>query len=482
MKYRSSLLFVWLVVTSLATPSMAEEGLIDNLLGGLKSVPTSSGELRLTFAPVVKKTVPAVVNVYASRMVQQRLSPFANDPFFDRFFGNRGFGQTQPRVKNDLGSGVMVDPAGIVVTNFHVIRDAIDVKVALSDGREFVAEVILKDQETDLAVLQLQSDGEAFPALDFAPQSSVEVGDLVLAIGNPFGVGQTVTQGIVSALARSQQAGTISNSNFFIQTDAAINPGNSGGALVDMNGDIVGINTAIYSRSGGSIGIGFAIPSDMVRTVVNSALQGSAKVQRPWIGARFQNVDSELAATLELKRPSGVLVTGIFENGPADDAGLEIGDLIVEVNGKPFRDINAFNYHLATQGVGENVLTTILREGTSKELRMEIIAPPETVERDDRTLEGRNPLAGAIVANLSPALAAELRFKAAEKGVVVINVGRRSIARRFGVRSGDIIVRVNGEDVTTTRQLEKLVQGRRATWRFTVSRDGQLLETDDIPG
>ena len=263
MKYFCSLLFVLLFAASLGTPSIAEEGLVDRLRGGLETVPTSSGELRLTFAPVVKKTAPAVVNVYASRMVQQRRSPFANDPFFERFFGNRGFGQSQPRVKNDLGSGVMVDPAGIVVTNFHVIRSAIDVKVALSDGREFAAEVILKDQDTDLAVLQLQTDGETFPALDFAPQSSVEVGDLVLAIGNPFGVGQTVTQGIVSALARSQQAGSISNSNFFLQTDAAINPGNSGGALVDVNGDIVGINTAIYSRSGGSIGIGFAIPSDL---------------------------------------------------------------------------------------------------------------------------------------------------------------------------------------------------------------------------
>ena len=482
MKYLSSLLFVLLFAASLGTPSIAEEGLIDRLRGGLESVPTSSGELRLTFAPVVKKTAPAVVNVYASRMVQQRRSPFANDPFFERFFGNRGFGQSQPRVKNDLGSGVMVDPAGIVVTNFHVIRSAIDVKVALSDGREFAAEVILKDQDTDLAVLQLQTDGEAFPALEFASQSSVEVGDLVLAIGNPFGVGQTVTQGIVSALARSQQAGSISNSNFFLQTDAAINPGNSGGALVDVNGDIVGINTAIYSRSGGSIGIGFAIPSDMVRTVVNSALQGSAKVERPWIGARFQNVDSDLATTLELKRPSGVLVTGIFENGPADDAGLEIGDLIVEVNDETFRDISAFNYHLATQGVGKQVDITILRNGTSDQLRLEIIAPPETVDRDDRTLEGRNPLAGAVVANLSPALAAELRFKDAEKGVIVINVPRRSIARRYGVRTGDIIVRMNGEEVTSTQQLEELIQGRRANWRFAVSRKGQLLETNDIPG
>ena len=482
MKYFCSLLFVLLFAASLGTPSIAEEGLVDRLRGGLETVPTSSGELRLTFAPVVKKTAPAVVNVYASRMVQQRRSPFANDPFFERFFGNRGFGQSQPRVKNDLGSGVMVDPAGIVVTNFHVIRSAIDVKVALSDGREFAAEVILKDQDTDLAVLQLQTDGEAFPALDFAPQSSVEVGDLVLAIGNPFGVGQTVTQGIVSALARSQQAGSISNSNFFLQTDAAINPGNSGGALVDVNGDIVGINTAIYSRSGGSIGIGFAIPSDMVRTVVNSALQGSAKVERPWIGARFQNVDSELAATLELKRPSGVLVTGIFENGPADDAGLEIGDLIVEVNDETFRDINAFNYHLATQGVGKQVDITILRNGASDQLSLEIIAPPETVDRDDRTLEGRNPLAGAVVANLSPALAAELRFKDAERGVIVINVPRRSIARRYGVRTGDIIVRMNGEEVTSTQQLEELIQGRRATWRFAVSRKGQLLETNDIPG
>lgn len=482
MRYIKSILHVLLLATFLVTPAVAEQGLVDRLRGTLKSVPSSNADLQLTFAPVVKKAAPAVVNVYATRMVQQSRSPFANDPFFDRFFGGNAFGGSQPRVKNDLGSGVIVDPGGTVVTNFHVIRDAIGIKVTLSDGREFGAEVILKDQDTDLAVLQLQSDGEVFPTLNFARQASVEVGDLVLAIGNPFGVGQTVTQGIVSALARTQQAGSISNSNFFLQTDAAINPGNSGGALVDMNGDVVGINTAIYSRSGGSIGIGFAIPSDMVRTVVDSALRGSARVERPWIGARFQNVDSELANTFELKRPSGILVTSIFENSPADRAGLEVGDLVVEVNGKPFRDINAFNYRLATIGVGNRVKVTVLREGTSDEFRMKIIAPPETIERDERTLEGRNPLAGAVVANLSPALAQELRFRDAEKGVIVLKVGRRSIARRFGVRSGDIIVRINGEEVRSTRQLEELVQGRRAAWRFAVSRNGQLLETDDIPG
>lgn len=482
MKFLSSLLFVLLLASPLATPSFAEEGLIDRLRGGLKSVPTSSNEIRLTFAPVVKKTAPAVVNVYATRMVQQRRSPFANDPFFERFFGRNGFGQTQPRLKNDLGSGVIIDPAGIVVTNFHVIRNAVGVKVALSDGREFEADVILKDQETDLAVLQLQSDGEIFPALEFAPQSSLEVGDLVLAIGNPFGVGQTVTQGIVSALARSQQAGTISNSNFFIQTDAAINPGNSGGALVDMNGDIVGINTAIYSRSGGSIGIGFAIPSDMVRTVVNSALQGSAKVERPWIGAGFQNIDSDLAATLELQRPSGVLVTSIFEDGPADDAGLEIGDLIVEVNGEPFRDKNALNYRLATQGVGKRVKLTVLRNDTSEQLGVAIIAPPETVERDEKTLKGRNPFAGAIVANLSPALANELRFTDAEQGVIVVKVERGSTAHRFNVRPGDIIERVNGVAVTSARQLEQLIEGRQATWRYAYRRRGQLVDSGEIRG
>lgn len=452
-------------------------GALDNGLEG--SAPSSSAEIKLTFAPVVKRTAPAVVNVYATRMVQERRSPFAGDPFFERFFGG-GFGESRPRQSNSLGSGVIVDPSGVVVTNFHVIRDATEVKVALSDRREFEADIVLRDENSDLAILKLKGDGETFPSLAFADQDALEVGDLVLAIGNPFGVGQTVTQGIVSALARTQAG--ISDSSFFIQTDAAINPGNSGGALVDVNGDIVGINTAIFSRSGGSIGIGFAIPSDMVRTVVNSALRGSERVERPWIGAQFQNVDADSALALGLARPGGVLVTGLYGDGPAEKAGIEVGDLIVAVNDATFDDLNGFNYRLATLGVGREAKLTVLRGGREGIRAVGLIPPPENVPRDERVLSGRQPLSGITVANLSPALADELRFKGGEEGVIVLDVERRSYANRFGLRRGDVVLSVNGESVATTKELERMTSVPRSSWRFSVNRNGRVLESGEIRG
>lgn len=480
MKYGRQGVAVLIALASLTMASRADT--IDKapLRGALEAVPSQATELKLTFAPVVKHAAPAVVNVYATRMVQQRVSPFAGDPFFERFFGGRGFGESRPRLSNSLGSGVIVDPSGIVVTNFHVIRDATEVKVALSDRREFEAEIILRDQKSDLAVLKLIEEGETFPALSFASQDALEVGDLVLAIGNPFGVGQTVTQGIVSALARTQAG--ISDSSFFIQTDAAINPGNSGGALVDVNGDVVGINTAIYSKSGGSIGIGFAIPSDMVQTVVNSALRGSGHVERPWIGAQFQNVDADSALALGLERPSGVLVTSIYSSGPADAADMQVGDLVVAVNDVTIEDSNSLNYRLATLGVGREAELTVLRDSKRHKLAVNLIPAPETIPRDIRTLEGRQPLAGASVANLSPALAEELRFQGALQGVIVTKVERGSFASRFGLRSGDIILSLNGIAVTTTKELEQMTRRPRDSWQFDVNRDGRVLKSERIRG
>ena len=310
-----------------------------------RRVPSSPAELQLSFAPVVKRVTPAVVNVYAARVIENR-NPFMNDPLFRRFFG------TMPReqVQRSLGSGVIVDPSGLVVTNYHVIEGASEVKVALSDKREFDAEIVLKDEHSDLAVLRLKDANEKFPVLDFGNSDDLQVGDVVLAIGNPFGVGQTVTHGIVSALARTQVG--ISDYQFFIQTDAAINPGNSGGALVDLNGRLVGINTAIYSRSGGSQGIGFAIPANMVRVVVSSAKGGSAAVKRPWLGAKLQEVTAEIADSLGLKRPTGALVANVAAGGPAARAGLKTGDLIAAVDGTVVDDPNSFDYRFATKPLG----------------------------------------------------------------------------------------------------------------------------------
>ncbi|MBV8698412.1 MAG: trypsin-like peptidase domain-containing protein, partial [Bradyrhizobium sp.] len=309
-----------------------------------RRVPSSPAELRLSYAPIVQRVQPAVVNVYAAKIVQNN-NPLLNDPIFRQFFGSQG--QQGEQMQRSLGSGVIVDASGLVVTNVHVIEGADQVKVSLADKREFEAEIILKDSHSDLAVLRLKDSNERFPTLDFANSDELMVGDVVLAIGNPFGVGQTVTHGIVSAVARTQVG--ITDFQFFIQTDAAINPGNSGGALVDLRGRLAGINTAIFSRSGGSQGIGFAIPANMVRVVVASAKSGGKAVQRPWLGAKLQDVTNEIAESLGLARPTGALVASVSAGSPAARAGLKTGDLVVSIDGQTIEDPNAFDYRFATK-------------------------------------------------------------------------------------------------------------------------------------
>src|SRR6201995_5458577 len=333
-------LFAALMVSLfVATPALSQD----------RRMPVSPAELKLSYAPIVQRVQPAVVNVYAAKTVQNR-NPLLDDPIFRRFFG--GPGQQPGQMERSLGSGVMVDPAGLVVTNNHVIEGADQVKISLADKREFEAEIVLKDSRTDLAVLRIKDGKEKFTTLDFANSDELVVGDIVLAIGNPFGVGQTVTHGIISALARTQVG--ISDYQFFIQTDAAINPGNSGGALVDMSGKLIGINSAIFSRSGGSPGVGFAIPANMVRVVVASAKSGGGAVKRPWLGAKLQAVTPDIADSLGLKRPVGALIANVQANSPAARAGLKAGDLIVSVDGQPVDDPNAFDYRFATQPLGGN--------------------------------------------------------------------------------------------------------------------------------
>ena len=345
-----SLSAVFLLLSLALTVAAAQEagglrGLLEDLRGGLggaqgearpapapepqapaaRRVPLGEAEVQLSFAPLVERTAPSVVNVYAARTVRQR-SPFAGDPFFEQFFGNQFSGP--PRVQSSLGSGVIVDETGLVVTNNHVISGADEIRVALADGREFDSKVMLRDERSDLAVVRLDTD-ETFPALPFGNSDELLTGDLVLAIGNPFGVGQTITSGIVSALARTRVG--VADFGFFIQTDAAINPGNSGGALIDMQGRLVGINTAIFSRSGGSNGIGFAIPSNMVAAVVRQAQGGSDAFERPWLGASFQPVTPQIAESLGLDRPRGALVRDVDEEGPSAEAGLRAGDVVLAI-------------------------------------------------------------------------------------------------------------------------------------------------------
>src|ERR1700744_5492705 len=330
-----------------------------------RKVPSSQGELQLSYAPIVQRVQPAVVNVYAAKVVQNH-NPFLDDPIFRRFFGLQGGPQEQ--MQRSLGSGVMVDPSGLVVTNVHVIEGADQVKVSLADKREFEAEIVLKDSRSDLAVLKLKDVHEKFPTLDFDNSDDLMVGDVVLAIGNPFGVGQTVTHGIISALARTQVG--ITDYPFFIQTDAAINSRNSGGALVDMTAKLPGINTAIYSRSGGSQGIGFAIPANMVRVVVASAKMGGKAVKRPWLGAKLQAVTPEIAESLGLRSPTGALVASVVSGGPAARAGLKSSDLITAIDGQVIDDPNAFDYRFATRPLGGTAQIDVQRAGKPVRITM----------------------------------------------------------------------------------------------------------------
>src|SRR6266516_3972867 len=435
-----------------------------------RRVPSSASELRLSFAPIVQRTAPAVVNVYAAKTVQNR-NPLLDDPIFRRFFGIPG-NQQPEQMQRSLGSGVIVDPSGLVVTNNHVIEGADQVKVSLSDKREFEAEIVLKDSRTDLAVLRLKDSREKFPTLDFANSDELQVGDVVLAIGNPFGVGQTVTHGIISALARTQVG--ITDYQFFIQTDAAINPGNSGGALVDMTGKLAGVNTAIFSRSGGSQGIGFAIPANMVRVVVASAKSGGKAVKRPWLGARLQAVTPEIAETLGLRLPSGALVANVVANSPAARAGLKLSDLIVAIDSQAVDDPNAFDYRFATRPLGGTSQIDVQRAGRAIRLTVPLETAPDT-GRNEIVLTTRSPFQGAQIANISPAVADELHLDVDTEGVVVTDLGNATTAANVGFQKGDIITAVNNQKITKTSDLEKATRESARLWRITVVRGGQQI-------
>jgi Do/DeqQ family serine protease len=434
-----------------------------------RRVPASPAEVKLSYAPIVQRVQPAVVNVYAAKVVQNR-NPLLDDPIFRRFFGVPG--QQPEQMQRSLGSGVMVDPSGLVVTNNHVIEGADQVKVSLSDKREFEAEIVLKDSRTDLAVLRLKDSKEKFATLDFANSDELLVGDVVLAIGNPFGVGQTVTHGIISALARTQVG--ITDYQFFIQTDAAINPGNSGGALVDMAGRLVGVNTAIFSRSGGSQGIGFAIPANMVRVVVASAKSGGKAVKRPWLGARLQAVTPEIAETLGLRLPSGALVANVVANSPAARAGLKLSDLITAIDGQAVDDPNAFDYRFATRPLGGTSQVDVQRAGKTVKLTVALEPAPE-VGRDEIVLTSRSPFQGARIANISPAVADELHLDADTQGVVVTELGDDTTAANVGFQKGDIILAVNNQKIAKTGDLEKATRETARLWRITLVRGGQQI-------
>ncbi len=442
-----------------------------------QTVPRTREQVTMTFAPVVKQAVPAVVNIYTKRTVQRRVPMLFDDPFFRQFFGRdleRQFGGPPERIQNSLGSGVIVRPTGVVITNNHVIEGADEITVVLSDRRELAAKLVGTDQQSDIAVLQIQDAGGPLPFLDPDDSDIVEVGDLVLAIGNPFGVGQTVTSGIISALARSNVG--VSDIGSFIQTDAAINPGNSGGALIASDGRLIGINTAIFSQSGGSIGIGFAVPTNLVRTVLAGIL-AEGRAVRPWLGASGQSVSAELAKALGMARPGGVVVQRVARASPAGRAGLAGGDIVLAVNGKEVSGDNDLKFALATMPVGSQAEFTINRGGKEQKLKIALEAAPEVPARDVTRLEGRQPFAGATVANFNPALAEELRIDFDETGVIVLDVAQGSIAGRVGVQRGDRIVDLNGVGIGSVDDLKRIVTEPTVDWKLTLNRGGQILRT-----
>jgi len=440
----------------------------------LPAAPASMPQVQLTFAPVVKRIAPAVVNVYARSIVQQQVNPFFNDPLFSQLFGSP---EMRQRVQQSLGSGVIVRADGLVLTNNHVVAGGNEIVVALADKREFKAKVLLADPRTDLAVLKIDTRGEKLAVVPFGDSDAVQVGDLVLAVGDPFGVGQTVTMGIVSALARTQISA--SDYQFFIQTDAAINPGNSGGALVTTDGKLAGINTAIYSRSGGSIGIGFAIPANLARRVVEGVEGGlkngtTASVQLAWVGASGQPVTSDIAASLGLARPGGVLIKDVYPGGPLSRAGIKSGEVVQSVDGIAVDDMQSLNYRTATHRVGDSVKMHVAAGKTARDVTVTLALPPENPPRETTTIAGRNPLTGARVLNISPAAATELQMDVMAKGVAIISVNPNGIAANYGFQPGDIVRTINGVNINRVGELVRVLNATNQ-WDMVIERGGRKL-------
>lgn len=429
-----------------------------------QQVPSSAAQMQLSFVPLVKQATPAVVNIYARILTKPQRTPLQADPFFERFF--RDPFSERPRVQNSLGSGVILSADGIVVSNYHVVGTATDIRVVLNDRREFSAHVLLGDAESDLAILKLEGAAD-LPFLELRDSDAVEVGELALAIGNPFGVGQTVSSGIVSGLARSGAADN-GGQGYFIQTDAPINPGNSGGALIDMAGRLIGVNTSILTRSGGSNGIGFAIPADLVAAFVAQARAGEVAFSRPWAGLAGQPVDADMAGPLGLDRPGGIIVSGLHPSSPFNAAGLRVGDVIVSVDDQAVNTPSEMIYRMSVAGLGHSARVGVRRDGVLQEMTVALIAAPDEPDRAEVTLGTRSLLPGLRAARINPAVISELNLPLESSGVVVMDAGR--YGPRVGLRDGDVILSVNGVEVAETHSLAALLSGEVRRIQMVIQR------------
>ena len=432
------------------------------------TVPESEIEIKLSFVPLVKQAAPAVVNIYAKRIIEERRSPFSRDPFFRDFF--RNFGQLQPRVQNSLGSGVILSADGYVVSNYHVVGGATDIRVVLHDGREISGNVILSDQESDLAVLKLNSD-EVLPYLKLRKSDTVEVGELVLAIGNPFGVGQTVTNGIISGLARTGIASG-SAKGYFLQTDAPINPGNSGGALIDISGALIGVNTSILSRSGGSNGIGFAIPADLVGQFLIQAKEGRISFVRPWAGMRGQPITFEMAASLNLPAMSGMIVSELHELSPFSKVGIEVGDIITNVDGLHINSPAEMLYRMSVAGIGTKVDISYLSKGLTRTKKVDLVEMPNSNVKDI-VLGPKLIFPELHISELTPEFQSKFGLPFSSKGLIVLDTGR--IAGRLGLRSGDLLQEINGKPVETIEEAISAIGSIKNNGSITINRSGRRI-------
>lgn len=431
-----------------------------------QTVPTSRMEMSLSFAPLVQQAAPAVVNIYAKRVVEGQESPFAGDPFFGQFF--QGMGRPTARVQNSLGSGVILAADGLVMSNFHVVGEATDIRVVLTDRREFVAKVVIADEESDLALLQLEGATD-LPFLPLRDSDAVEVGELVLAIGNPFGVGQTVSSGIVSGLARSSAS---LGRGYFIQTDAPVNPGNSGGALVDMAGRLIGINTAIISKAGGSNGVGFAIPADLVAQVMVQAATGNAEFMRPWAGVSGQTVDAQMAEALGMERPIGIVLDELHPDSPFGHAGLVPGDVIVRLDGADVNSPQEVMFRLAVAGIGTSVQVAYMRDGKEAVAEVALEAAPEA-DGQAKVVITQGGLAGLSVAQIDPALITAMNLPLSAQGVVI--TGIEGPLTRAGMLPGDMVLAINGAEVKTAADVQAIATSDARGWSVDLMRAGQMI-------
>jgi serine protease Do len=424
--------------------------------------------LGTSFSPIVKKVAPSVVNIYSTRFIKERpmQNPLMNDPFFRQFFGNQPQGDDRERTRKEqsLGSGVIVSPDGYILTANHVVADADEVKVSIADNKkEYTAKVIGKDRATDIAVLKIQAAN--LPAVTLADSDQLEVGDVVLALGNPFGVGQTVTMGIVSGLGRSGFG--FNGYENFIQTDAAINPGNSGGALVDVDGRLVGINTAIISRSGGNQGIGFAVPINMARNVLERLVSGG-KISHGYLGIiNPQDIDADLAKQFGLTDQNGALVGDVLPDAPAAKAGIKSGDVIVSVNDKPVTDAHSLQLTVSQISPGTPVAVKIIRNGFNKTVTVTLAElPGSEVAASDENNSNTGPatadaLDGVTVADLEPQVREQLRVPASVNGALVSDVNAESNSADAGLQPHDLIVEINRQPVASANDAVRLCKAAR---------------------